>query len=557
MKTEILVCFIGFIIAADPGPILAVEHRSEDAKTLSKDRVSPMIRDTPALHGRVAAVRARDSDNTTLHKSFRGGHITFTGALSPSGLAMRPIRYLLLDEIDRYPVSAGSEGDPVNLAKRRTDTFDLNKKIYICSSPTITGKSRIEKAYAASDQREFNVPCPFCGEFQVLVFDGLKIVNHDRADGVAVDAAYQCAKCQVLIPNFRKAWMVENGRWVAGNPKSRIPGFHANQLIVSHRTWGQIMEEFLEASKFMETLKSFRNTVLGLPFEEKHDVSLDEQALLSRCELYPNEVPDEVAVITAGVDTQDNRLEVELVGWGPGEESWSLAFFVISGDTSKPEAWNQLDEILKSQYQNESGVSLPIRSACIDSQGHRAASVYRFTEDRSRMARRIWAIRGAGGPKPIWPKKSGRGKYQVFTIGVDSAKDVVYSALKISEEGPRYAHFPRSQADVPGRDRYDLEHFEQLTSEKKYTRYKNGVAFFEWRLPNGVRNEALDCRVYAYAALHSQYSSGFNLTREAEKMRRLCEAARVSRLDMVPIPEKAPRPAAYARPAVYSSDPYL
>ena len=328
LKTECLLNFIGFIADVDPGPVLVVEPRTEDAQALSKDRVGPMFRSTPALRGKIAPVKSRDSNNTTLHKVLANGagHITLTGAISPSGLAMRPIRYALLDEVDRYPASAGSEGDPVSLAVQRTAEFAHNKKIVMASTPTIKGVSRIELAWLESDQRDYFVPCPKCGHYQVLVFGDGTGPGLVWPEGKPEEAMYRCANCQKLIPHHQKAGMVERGEYHPQNPSSQIPGFRLSQLISPKKSWGDIAMEFLAAKKSPETLKAFKNTVLAELWEETHEAPTDAHALWTRCEPFEAEVPEGVALVTAGVDVQADRLEMEIVGWGRDEESWSIGY---------------------------------------------------------------------------------------------------------------------------------------------------------------------------------------------------------------------------------------
>jgi phage terminase large subunit GpA-like protein len=539
MKTELLLSLLGYVIHMDPGPALFVEPREQDAKALSKDRVAPMIRDTPVIHSRVR----KGLDDTTLHKSFTGGHITFAGAISPSGLAMRPIRYLFLDEVDRYLASAGKEGNPISLAIRRTDTFPLNRKIAIASSPTFPGNN-IDLWYQRSDQRKFHVPCPMCGHYQVLWWKRI-----EWPEAQPLEAQFRCAGCQQLIPHFRKAWMISQGRWIADNPASSIPGFWLpKQYTIQGPTWGQLAEEFLEAQKNPETLKAFYNTVLAETYEEKHETKIDEQALASRVESFGPAVPEQVAVLTAGVDVQGNRLEVEIVGWGRDEESWSIAHKVITGNPERPEVWAELDAMLQDRYENELGIELPIKATCIDSSDNTTA-VYRYT--RERLNRKIYAIKGRDGYRPIWPKKVSRGKNNspVFILGVDAAKDNIYERLKLEQPGPGYCHFPNDR---------DIEYFEQLTAERKYARYHNGFKSFQWKKSPGARNEALDIRVYAYAALHSQYmGSSFNLNREAERMAALCDQKREqARLKIKPETKPALAAIKLLRPR-YNDNPYL
>ncbi len=507
LKTECLLNFLGFIADVDPGPTLVVEPRIEDAKALSKDRVAPMFRASPVLRGKLATVKSRDSDNTTLHKAFTNGagHVTFTGAISPSGLAMRPIRYVLLDEIDRYPASAGTEGDPVSLAIQRTSEFEHNKKIVLCSTPTVRGASRIEKAWNESDQGEFFVPCPVCGEFQVPdIGDGVESGLCWPPDQPEL-AQYRCCGCKGLIQDHQKAWMVERGEFRAQNPASSIPGFRVTQMISVKRPWGTLATEFVAARKSPETLKAFLNTVLAKFWEERHEEATDAHTLWNRCEPYAAEVPNGVCLLTAGVDVQADRLEMEIVGWGMDEESWSIAYHVIPGDILRNEVWTDLNEILGSTFAHENGQQMRIKVTCIDS-GYKDSTVLRFTRDK--YNRRVFATKGRSGEGTIWPHKPSKKKQMpFFMIGVNAAKDAVYDRLSVKDEGPCCCHFPQGR---------DLEYFEQLTAEKKFIKYHFGFAKHEWRLGADKRNEALDCRVYAYAGLQSLLTSGLSLNKWCE-----------------------------------------
>ncbi len=542
LKTEILLNFIGFIADVDPGPVLVVEPRTEDAKALSKDRVAPMFRATPVLRGKIAPVKSRDSSNTTLHKVLANGagHITLTGAISPSGLAMRPIRYALLDEVDRYPASAGSEGDPVSLAVQRTAEFAHNKKIVMASTPTIKGVSRIELAWRESDQRDYFVPCPKCGHFQVLVFGDGTGPGLVWPEGKPEESMYRCSGCQELIPNHRKAEMVERGEYRAAKPSSPIPGFRLSQLISPKKSWGEIAVEFLAAKKSPETLKAFLNTVLAELWEETHEVATDAHALWNRCEPFEAEVPDGVTLITAGVDVQADRLEIEIVGWGRDEESWSIAYHVIPGDVTRNEVWDHLEGLLLSEYLHASGLPLRIVAACIDC-GFKDATVLRFT--RERYNRRVYATKGRAGESPIWPRKPSRkNQTPFFMIGVDAAKTATYDRLKIGIPGAGYCHFPLGR---------ELEYFEQLTAEKKFTRYHNGFPKQEWRKPANARNEALDARNYAYAALCALYASGLKLAAHCDRFAGMAHSRRKD----IPLP--APVSAAVATTPTEAAEPYV
>lgn len=301
--------------------------------------------------------------------------------------------------------------------------------------------------------------------------------------------------------------MVENGEYRAANPASPIPGFRISQLISPKKAWGAIAAEFVSAKKSPETHKAFRNTVLAELWEETHEVPLDAHALWNRCEPFASEVPDGVALLTAGVDVQADRIEVEIVGWGRDEESWSIAHHVIPGDITRNEVWTQLEALFVSEYLHESGLPLRIVAACVDS-GFKDATVLRYT--RERYTRRVYAVKGRAGELPIWPRRPSRkNQTPFFIVGVDAAKTATYDRLKIMDSGPGFCHFPIGR---------DIEYFEQLTVETKYTRYHNGFPKSAWRKPSGARNEALDCRVYAYAALHALYASGLRLNKIADQI---------------------------------------
>lgn len=507
-KTEILNNFVGYIVDRDPGPLLVVQPRVEDGKSWSKDRLAPMLRDTPCLRGKVSDVRTRDANNTTLHKRFPGGHITIAGANSAAGLAARPIRYVLLDEVDRYPASAGTEGDPVALAIKRTATF-WNRKIVMVSSPTVKAASRVEAAWLKSNRQSYWVPCPECGHFQILRWPSVEWPDTDPAG-----AAYLCEHCAVHIPAFKKPWMLARGEWRPANPGSKVAGFWINQLYSPWKEWGETAAEFLDAKESPETLRTFINTALGEPWDDEAHTSVDLATLIARREHYGPKLPGGVALLTCGVDVQADRLEVELVGWGRGEESWSVAYQVLPGDPSAPAVWQSLDELLAQPWTHERRITLPVSACCIDS-GFHTQQVYEFARDR--FHQRVFAIKGKAGPLPVWPKRPSRKNGTLlYTVGVDSAKSTVYGRLKIVEPSPGFCHFPADRS---------REYFEQLLSEILVTTYSRGAPVREWRRKKATRGEALDCRVYAFAALQALISMGLSLDREAERLEALAANA--------------------------------
>lgn len=494
--TEILLNILGYYISQDPSPILLVNPTLEMSESFSKNRLAPMLRDTPCMKGLVADPRSRDSGNSLLLKNFPGGVLAMAGANSPSGLASRPIRIVLCDEVDRFPPSAGAEGDPVNLAIKRSATFQ-NRKIILGSTPTVKGLSRIEAAYQQSDQRRYYVPCPDCGEMQPLVWS-----NVTWTPNAPDTAGYACRQCGAIISEKHKPRMLLLGEWRAEQPGVKgVAGFHLNELYSPWRRWADVVLDFLAAKQSPETLKTWVNTSLGETWEEQAEKS-DPTALLSRRENYTAaSLPDRILYLTAGVDCQDDRLECSIIGWRQDgrdapPESWGIEHQVLRGDPARMEVWNQLDALFKQAWSTSDGRLLRISAACVDSGGHHTAQVYAFCE--ARKGRHVYAIKGLPGARPVWNHKAGKSqkyKAQVWHVGVDTAKDAWYSRLRTREEGPGYCHFPLTFTEV---------FFEQLTAEQVRTRYSKGRPLREWFLPSGKRSEVLDCYVYGLAALHSR-----------------------------------------------------
>ena len=485
-KTELINNVVGYHIHQDPAPMLVVQPTLEMAQTWSKDRLSPCLRDTPVLAGKVKDPRSRDSGNTTLHKSFAGGHVTACGANSPSSLASRPCRIILCDEVDRYPLSAGTEGDPVSLAKKRSSTF-WNRKIILVSTPTEKGASRIEQAYDESDQRKYFVQCPDCDEYQVLKWSQVKWEDQNP-----YSARYTCECCGTLWDDTARFRAIRYGEWRAtSEAKGKIAGFHLNGLYSPWTPLYEAVSDFMSSKRDPMRLKTWVNTFLGETWEEQGD-RIDEFDLIERCENWGKDLPEDVLLLTAGVDVQDNRLEIEIVGWGRGEESWSISYQTIYGDPSTSELWARLDTVLQEKFTHPTLGEMIVRGACVDSGGHYTQQVYNYA--RLRAGRRVFAIKGIGGEgKPVAgrPTKNNIGKINLFPVGVDTAKEIVYARLKMKEEGDGYCHFPIGR---------DEEYFRMLTAEKKVTKYFKGRPRMEWQKIR-TRNEALDCRVYATAAL--------------------------------------------------------
>lgn len=487
--------WMGFIICNAPGPMLIVNPTTETAKRTSKMRIDPAIENCPVLREKIKSPRSRDSGNTMLIKEFPGGILILTGANSPIGLRSMPVRYLFLDEVDGFPDEAGAEGDPVDLAVQRTATFN-NRKIFMVSTPTIKDASRIEQAFLEGDQRYFHVPCPHCGHYQVLrwrnvIFDPKNLT----------EAVYKCEKCGAIWHDYQKDQILKNGKWIASNPDGNpgVTSFHLSSLYSPHgwTSWTSIAREFLNSKDDPSRLQVWTNTKLAETWEDMAGQAIDPTSLMVRREKWGPELPKQVVILTCGVDVQDNRLELEIVGWGRGEESWSIDYHVLYGDPSTPELWSQLDEILSRKYPHSKDVpDLPIAATCIDSGGHYTDYVINYCH--ARRLHGVFAIKGIGGiGKPIWPataSKSYTTKKPVYLIGVNDAKDILMRRLHLEDSsGAGVWHFPMDR---------ESDWFEQVTNEVAVKKLSKGRLIREW-VPrkNGVRTEGLDCRVYAYAAL--------------------------------------------------------
>lgn len=521
-NTECGINLIGYHMDQDPAPILVIQPTLEMAKAWSTDRLSPMLRDSPTFRGLIADPRTRDSGNTIFTKQFEGGQITMAGANSPASLSSRPIRVLFCDEVDRYPASAGDEGDPLALAQKRTTTF-WNRKTVLTSTPTIKGLSRIERAWETTDQRFYEVPCPHCGEFQKLEWGGktsaygMRWGQDENGQHLPDTVVYICRHNGCVIEEKSKPEMIRAGRWVATRPFNGIAGFHiwAAYSLHVNSAWSALVREWLAAKGDPFTRQAFINLALGQPYEDRGERDIGELGLLRRCEVWAGEVPGQVAVITVGADVQDDRIELEVVGWGRNEESWSIAHEVIEGEPESPQVWTQVDAFLKRRWRRADGREFEVLAACIDSGGHHTQRVYEFC--RARLARRIWAIKGeaaqGGKRSPVWPTKrpTSRTKatFRPVIVGVNAAKDVIRARLHIPEPGPGYTHFPADR---------DINYFAQLVAERSIVKQTAGHQYRVWELPPGRANEALDCRVYAYAALCGLLHFGLKLNRRADEV---------------------------------------
>ncbi|MBQ0956940.1 phage terminase large subunit family protein [Serratia symbiotica] len=528
--TKILDHAVGYYLAHDPSPILIVQPRVEDAEDYSKTEIAPMLRDTPVLAEICGDPKAKDSNQTILKKTFaNGANLTLVGANSPGGFRRITCRIILFDEVDGYPAGgAGVEGDQIALGIKRSETF-WNRKIALGSTPTVKGTSRIEKAYEESDQRRYYVPCPHCGEYQVLEWGGpetpygIKWDKDEQGEGIPETAYYVCRHNGCVIHHNEKSSMVKRGEWRASKPFKGHAGFHiwAGYSLYPNAAWKYLVAEWLRVKNDPLMRQTFINLVLGEPYEDRGEKSLSEKRLLERCEVYAAEVPDGVAVLTAGIDTQDGRFEIEVTGWGRNEESWSIAFDVIEGDLETDEPWKRLDIYLKQIWRRADGRGFTIMAACMDSGGHHTQKVYEFAKER--LGRRIWAIKGesarGGKRSPVWPTKKptnrSKSSFKPIIIGVNAAKDTIRGRLHIDppelpgEPSASYMHFPDSR---------DLNYFSQLLAERSVLKVSGGQRYRVWEQLPGRANEALDCRVYSYAALCGLFYMGLKLNSLADSI---------------------------------------
>lgn len=499
--TEAANNFLGFIITCAPAPVLMVLPTVEIAARVSKQRIAPMIALVPELREKVKSSRSRDAGNTTHVKEFEGGLVMLAGANSGAGLRSMPIRFLICDEIDDYPGDVDNQGDPLSLAEKRTSTF-AQKKIYVVSTPTVKGVSRIEKEFLAGDQRRYFIPCPHCGhmdfiQWRIGGWDGHQGRHHhiQFEEHKPETARLCCAQCDKLIEEHEKTRMLELGEW---RPTATCePGrrsYHLSSLYspVGWRSWPNCVAEFLEVKHDPFRLKQWVNTVLGETWEEPGQ-SVQAGSLLARAERYAAEVPTGVGALVASVDVQGDRLEAKVLGFGAGEESWLIAFSQFHGDPAQAKVWAALDEFLKQTFEHESGRRFKIDIVVVDAK-FQSEAVYKFCA--AREYRNIYAVTGGTEKsKPVVGRPTRNNVYRAkhFSLCVDTAKDLIYSRMTIANPGAGFMHFPEWT---------DQDYVDQLTAERAIRRYVKGKGSVrEWHKV-GRRNEALDLEVYCLAALY-------------------------------------------------------
>lgn len=516
-KTETELNFLGYIIDQDPGSVLYVMPNVDEAKKFSRFRIAPAIRASKCLRNKVSDAKSRDSGNTLLQKEFPGGMLTLVGSNSPAGLAGNPIRYVIGDERDRWALSAGTEGDPWELARARTRTF-YNRKLIDVSTPTIKGSSPIESNFLKGTQEHWCIKCPNCGDYHEITFNSLSfdpIITEKGAEKVynVENIAWICPTCGVLA--YEHEMKNQPGKWIADAPENLENGhrsFWMKGFTSPWRSWKETILDFLRAERDPARLQVVFNTAFGELWEERAG-NQTEEGLMKRRESYgvredgkPVDLPAGVLVLTCGVDTQDDRLEYEIVGHGFFGETWGIKRGRLLGDPAFPEVWQRLDDVLDRIYLYEDMDlhGLKIALTFVDEGGHKTDHVY--LESKKRRYKNVFPIKGAHREGIPFTKPPTRvkiiqenrviGTVWHYEIGVNAGKAAIMSAVEVEEPGPKYCHFPLEEEKG-----YDAWYFKSLLSETKVQEIVSGKKVWKWKVITGhERNEMLDCRNYAMAA---------------------------------------------------------
>ena len=500
-KTESMNCALGYFIDHAPAPALIVNSTIEMSKRLSKQRLDPMIEETPVLKAKIAPPRSRDSSNTMMAKDFPNGFFILTGSNSATGLRSTPCKYVLMDEVDSFVTDVDGEGDPVELAVKRATTFP-KRKILLTSTPTIKDFSRIEAEYLKSDQRVYKVPCPLCSFYQQLEWKQLKFDKENLKE-----TKYECISCKGLFDERHKTKMLRKGKWEPQAEGDGITkGYRLNGMYspLGWLSWEQMSREFLAAKKDAPLLKTFVNTRLSETWSDDFESALTAEGLLKRCEEYTEgSCPDGVLFITQGVDCQKDRLEVSTWGWGANEESWLIEHFVINSDPHQSQVWKDLDYFINRDYEHENGKTIKPVITAIDSGGIHTSEVYQYARERQALG--VIAIKGQsirnkppiGKPTRVDINIKGKSLKKgslLYPVGVDTVKNTLIGRLKSNaEDSDAYIHFHATTGE---------EYFKQITSERQQLKTNRaGFQVTMWVKKPNQRNEALDCWVYSYAAM--------------------------------------------------------
>jgi phage terminase large subunit GpA-like protein len=488
-KTEMEINICGYLAHMDPCSMMYLMPTLETAEKISKDRLAPTIDCSPVLKRLFGQNKSRSTSSTIRSKKFPGGTIYLNGANSPSSLSSSPMRALLADEVDRYELSAGSEGDPLSLAMERTKNF-WNRIIVIVSTPTNEGSSKIDSEFQLSNKHHRELPCPHCGEYQELLFKNFKWVKDD----LYIPPWFECVSCGEKMEEKHKREMSLNGIWVSETPDrgKQSMGYRLNEFHSPFSKWADIRKKFLAAKGSLEKMRVFTNTTLGEVFTDVQTLN-DSEVVKARREHYAD-CPEDVLVVVAGVDTQDDALHYEIVGVGEDHQTWGLEYGVLRGDPGKPELWNKLHEKLSRTFERPDGVVMNVMKTCIDSGGHHTTDVYKFCK---KFLGRYHPIVGrAGKGKPIinrGNKLKDHKNVVLYTVGVDSCKELfLVSRIKQTDVTWGYCHYPFGRG-------YDDQYFNELTNVRVEDKKVQGN--IERVFVDHGRVEAVDCRVYSMAAL--------------------------------------------------------
>lgn len=498
-KTECILNWAGEVIHLMPGPMGIVQSTLGSGEIFSKQRLQPMIDCTPVLFDRVAKSREREAGNTTMMKEFPGGSVNIMTANSEDSLRSKPIRFLALDEVDMYP------GWTISKAIERTETFS-NRKIFLCSSPKKLADSLIWAEYLMSDQREYHLPCPDCDHLQTIKWKNIKFQYSKKSFKLQGEVLLACENCGSLIPENKKLDMLQNGVWIPGNPEGKYPGFRLPQLysVLGSSKWRSAVNKHLKIKQkkkkgnptYIEDRETWTNDVLAEPWEEAENPVTSWETLFNRREDFTEELLNEkIILLTAGIDIQDDRIEVQVLGFGQDYETFVVEYKTFHGTLSDLEIWSHLDEFLLKSYRHPAGQRMRIMSAAIDTGGHYPAKVYEFTKTRYiPKVRYVFSTKGSSTyNQPIVKAPSKQQGAYLFVVGTDTAKDHLNECLKTELPGPGYVHFPLTMPE---------SYFHQLCSERKVTEWFKGKRRAVWKNTSRARNEALDTFVYGICALY-------------------------------------------------------
>jgi phage terminase large subunit GpA-like protein len=496
-KTEVAINFLGYTMDHNPGPIMVCLPGEVSMNKWVAQKLNPAVDETPAMKRSLTSVASRDASNTRTFKDFEGGQLYIEHAGSPSRLKSTSVRDLIVDEVDEFAANFSGGDDPVDMLNNRTSAFPATfKRLYI-SSPQVKGISRIEYLWERSDQRRLHVPCPHCGHMQHLQWAGLQWATDCSR------AWYVCQECGAIIDEQHKTAMIAAGQWVAGNPGAKVRGYHLNCLYYQFGLgprWADLAQMWVDAQNDTAKLKTFINDRLAESWEDAAMRNVRHNAIADRAEPYAlRTAPAGVLAVTAGIDTQDNRLAVHLVGWGQGMAFWTLDYVELPGDPAEDDVWVSLTELLNKPIERQGGGLLRVLAMAQDGGGHRTEAVKYYVRQR-RVARPMVIFGATANNAPVlskgkqadvdWKGRSDKRGITIYQVGTVGAKHWLYSRLSADADRAADNRLTHFSEDLPP------EFFTGLVSES-YNPSKN-----RFEKKRGARNEPLDTWVYAFAAAH-------------------------------------------------------